>query len=113
MTPSPVEHVLVRYCFHLRVRPDKVREYVEEHRKVWPDVLAALKAAGIRNYSIFMWKDGHEFGIFECDDWNAAKGVLGASEAVARWESHMATYLDRPVQPGADLEWLDEVFRLD
>jgi L-rhamnose mutarotase len=38
-----------RSAFVLRVRPDKVDEYVEAHRNVWPEMLAALREAGIRN----------------------------------------------------------------
>ena len=30
--------------------PEKRQEYVEHHRTIWPDVLAALEAAGHRNY---------------------------------------------------------------
>lgn len=42
-----------RTGFVLRVKPDRVDEYVRAHREVWPEMLAALQAAGIRNYTIF------------------------------------------------------------
>jgi L-rhamnose mutarotase len=38
-----------RSAFVLRVRPDKIDEYVPAHREVWPDMLRALKDSGIRN----------------------------------------------------------------
>ena len=63
--------MIQRSAFVLRVRPDKIDEYVAAHRDVWPDMLQALKESGIRNYSIF--RDGNQvFGYFECDDLAAA-----------------------------------------
>ena len=43
-----------RSAFVLQVRPDRIEEYVEAHRNVWPEMLDALRAAGIRNYTIFL-----------------------------------------------------------
>ena len=43
-----------RSAFVLRVRPDKIDEYLDAHREVWPEMLAALREAGIRNYTIFL-----------------------------------------------------------
>ena len=37
----------------VRLRPDAVEEYDRLHAAVWPEVLAAIERAGIRNYSIF------------------------------------------------------------
>ncbi|MBL8765214.1 MAG: L-rhamnose mutarotase [Phycisphaerae bacterium] len=106
----------MRICFHLRVRPDRIDEYRRLHRAVWPEMLAALKSAGIRAYSIHMWTDGpepgHEFGFLECDDWEEVKRRLAADPVVARWESHMAAFLVTPVGP-AGPALLEEVFRLD
>jgi L-rhamnose mutarotase len=42
-----------RSAFVLRVRPDKIEEYVAAHREVWPEMLAALREAG-SNYTIFL-----------------------------------------------------------
>lgn len=98
--------------FHLRVRPGRITDYKRLHQSVWPEMLHALKAAGIRNYSIFMRKDRHEFGFLECDDWAATRRSLAANPDVARWEAMMADYLETPVGPeGPTL--LEEVFRLD
>lgn len=102
----------MRICFHLRVKPEMIDEYKRLHAAVWPDVLAALRSAGVRNYSIYMWRDGHEFGVLECDDWAAVRRALGASDAVRRWEEFMKAYLETPVSAEGP-ELLSEVFRLD
>ena len=35
---------MARYCFQLQVRPERLAEYRERHRAVWPEMLAALRA---------------------------------------------------------------------
>ena len=42
-----------RSAFVLRVRPNRIDDYVAAHRDVWPEMLGALRGAGIRNYTIF------------------------------------------------------------
>jgi L-rhamnose mutarotase len=103
--------VTQRSAFVLHVRPDKIEEYVTEHARVWPEMLEALRAAGIRNYSIFRAGD-HVFGYFEADDLEAAGRHLAAEEVSARWQDHMAGLLEERV-PDAGPPQLEEIFRLD
>jgi L-rhamnose mutarotase len=103
-----------RVAFRLWVQPDKLVEYKRLHEKVWPDLLADMRAAGIRNYSIFA--DGPElFGYLECDNWAAVNAALAKSDANRRWQEFMRGYLATPLDPDATepLRLLDEVFRLD
>jgi L-rhamnose mutarotase len=100
-----------RSAFVLNVRPDKIEEYVEAHRNVWPELLAALRGAGIRNYTIF--RSGNElFGYFEADDLEAAAAYMEAQEVNARWQDAMAQLLGERV-PDAGPPMLEEIFRLD
>ena len=100
-----------RSAFVLRVKPDRIDEYVRAHREVWPEMLAALKEAGIRNYTIFL-AGNQVFGYFESDDLEAAKAHLGAQEVSARWQDAMAELLEERV-PDSGPPPLEEVFRLD
>lgn len=100
-----------RSAFVLRVRPDKIAEYVEAHRNVWPEMLAALRDAGIRNYTIF--RNGNEvFGYFESDDLEAAGRYMAEQEVNARWQDAMAELLEERV-PDAGPPPLQVIFRLD
>ena len=100
-----------RSAFVLHVRPDRIDEYVEAHRVVWPEMLDALRGAGIRNYSIF--RSGNEvFGYFEADDLAAAARYLAGQEVCARWQDAMAELLEDRV-PDAGAPPLPEIFRLD
>ena len=100
-----------RSAFVLKVRPEKIDEYIEAHRTVWPELLDALRAAGIRNYSIF--RAGNQvFGYFESDDLDAAGRYLAAQDVNTRWQDHMAELLEERVPDGGPPP-LQEVFRLD
>ena len=100
-----------RSAFVLRVRPDKIEEYVDAHRTVWPDMLQALTESGIRNYSIF--RDGNQvFGYFESDDLEQAAEFLAKEEICTRWQDAMARLLEERV-PDAGPAPLEEIFRLD
>jgi L-rhamnose mutarotase len=100
-----------RTAFVLRVRPDKVEEYVRAHREVWPEMLDALRGAGIRNYTIF--RDGDQmFGYFEAHDLAAAERYLAQHDVSARWQDAMAELLLQRVPDGGPPA-LEEVFRLE
>ena len=100
-----------RSAFVLRIRPDRVDDYVEAHRDVWPEMLDALRRAGIRNYSIF--RAGNEvFGYFEADDLASVARYLDAQDVNSRWQDHMAELLEERV-PDAGPPSLEEIFRLD
>jgi L-rhamnose mutarotase len=99
-----------RVGFVLRVKPDRVDEYVLAHREVWPEMLEALKDAGIRNYTIF--RAGNEmFGYFETDDLARAETYLSEQDVNARWQDAMADFLEERVQDHGPAP-LEEIFRL-
>ena len=100
-----------RTAFVLTVRPDKIDEYIRAHREIWPEMIDALRGAGIRNYTIF--RDGNRmFGYFETDDLARAQEHLARQEISTRWQDAMAELLEERV-PDAGPPGLDEVFRLD
>ncbi len=100
-----------RSAFVLDVRPERMDEYVQAHREVWPEMLDALRSAGIRNYTIF--RHGNQmFGYFEADDVEAAARYLAEQDVSARWQDAMAHLLEERV-PESGPQSLEEVFRLD
>ena len=100
----------------IRVKPDKIEEYRRLHEHIWPELLAELKAAGIRNYSLWLRPDGLEFGYLECDDWKATCAYLDGSTVHTRWQEFMQNYLDSPTdsgQGGQPVEMLEMSFLLE
>ncbi|OZM80275.1 L-rhamnose mutarotase [Pseudonocardia sp. MH-G8] len=105
----------MRYCFLLQVRPDRIDEYRRRHAAVWPDMLAALRDAGWRNYSLHLRADGLLVGYVESDDLDAAQRAMAATEVNARWQAEMAPFfvdLDGR-RPDEGFAVLEEVFHLE
>ena len=100
-----------RICFTLQVKPDRLAEYRRRHAAVWPDMLAALRDAGWRDYSLFLRDDGY----FLTEDLDAALAAMEATEVNARWQAEMGPYfVDLPGgRPDRGFVVLDEVFNLD
>ena len=77
------------HAWVLEVRPGYEAEYKRRHDEIWPEMVDALHAAGIRRYAIF--KHGLTlFGHFETDDLAATIAALNASEVNRRWAEWMA-----------------------
>jgi L-rhamnose mutarotase len=97
----------------MHIVPGAEQEYQRRHQQVWPEMLAELKAAGCRNYSIF--RDGLQlFGYLEVDDLDRYRSYLAESAVATRWEAHMGDILLREVDPVTSFPpLLPEVFHLD
>ena len=74
-----------RVCFLLQVRTDRLEEYKQRHRDVWPDMLQALRETGWTNYSLFLRADGLLVGYFETSDLAAALQGMSQREVNSRW----------------------------
>ena len=86
-----------RCCFLLRVRPERLTEYIEVHQHVWQDMRDALSNAGWRRYSLFLRpEDGLVVGYFESDDTAAAMRAMEDSDVNTRWQAEMAQYFVQP-----------------
>ena len=84
-----------RVGFLLKVREDKLAEYKEHHRNVWPEVLDALKRNGWRNYTLFMRPDGLLFGYFETpESFEAALAGMATEPASLKWQEFMKPYFE-------------------
>jgi len=102
-----------RVCFLARVRPDRLDEYRERHETVWPEMRAALSAAGWGNYSIFLADDGLLVGYLETEDYQAALDAMAATDVNTRWQAEMAGYFVAAGPPDRSFLRLKEIFHLD
>ena len=93
------------YAWVLEVRPGYEDEYKKRHDEIWPEMLDALKQAGIRNYNIF--RHGLTlFGYFETDNLQATKASLRANEVDRRWGEWMAPIMKIDVDPTTNFRYL-------
>jgi L-rhamnose mutarotase len=112
---AAIVHVTQRICFQLQVRPDRLDEYRERHAAVWPEMREALRAAGWRNYSLFLRDDGQLTGYVECDDFEAILRAMETTGVNARWQSEMAPFFEGLDGGRADegMRPIPEIFHLD
>jgi L-rhamnose mutarotase len=103
-----------RVCFQLQVKQDRIEEYTERHRAVWPEMLDALVAAGWRNYSLFLRKDGLLIGYFETPSLEHALEQMAQTDVNARWQAEMAEFFEDlgDARPDTGFVRLDEIFNL-
>jgi L-rhamnose mutarotase len=103
-----------RYAWKAVVKEGMLDEYTRRHDKIWPELKALLKEAGIVNYSI--WNTGNElFGYYECTRGRAyATEKQGANPIVDRWNEYMKDVMIMEMDPetGAQPK-MREVFRLE
>jgi len=103
-----------RVCFVLQVRPERLAEYKERHKNVWPEMRQALRETGWGNYSLFLRPDGMLVGYLETDDFERARAGMAAREVNARWQKEMGEFFTNPpgVRPDQAMMPLEEVFHL-
>jgi L-rhamnose mutarotase len=83
----------MKVALHTRVRADRIEEYEAAHREVPPELLAAIRAAGVRDWTI--WRSGVElFHVVDCVDYAAVLAALKDLPINIAWQARMAGYLD-------------------
>lgn len=74
-----------RFCFTFQIRPGQEAEYKRRHDEIWPELVDALKDAGISNYSLFR-RGVRVIAYCECEpDAQTAFAKVGATDVNARW----------------------------
>lgn len=105
-----------RFGQTIRVRPGSIEAYERLHRETWPEVLAAIHAANIRNYSIYRHED-RLFAYFEYvgDDFESDMAAMAADTSIKAWWALTDAMQDPFPERDAGAWWLDlaEVFHTD
>lgn len=102
----------------ISVKPEKLDEYKRLHANPWPEMNAALSAANIRNYSIFLREpEMLLFGYWEYagTDYEADMKVLDGLAISKEWLA-LTDPCQAPLKSAAPGEWwsmMPEIFHLD
>ncbi|MCA8951578.1 MAG: L-rhamnose mutarotase [Planctomycetes bacterium] len=107
-----------RHGQRLGLRPERLDDYRAEHARIWPEIADAIRAAGIRNYSIYH-HEGELFGYYEYvgppTEYHARLAVLARAPRMREWWDLMeAMQIPHPRRRAG--EWwteMEEVFHLD
>jgi L-rhamnose mutarotase len=83
-----------RIAFRMNLFPGQAAEYEKRHDEIFPELVTALKDAGVSDYTIWLDpEDNHLFGILtRTDDHTMAK--LPDTEIMKRWWAHMRDVME-------------------
>jgi L-rhamnose mutarotase len=83
-----------RIAFRMNLNPGQAAEYERRHDEIFPELVAALKDAGISDYSIWLDPETHHlFGILtRADDHSLDR--LPETEVMKRWWAHMRDVME-------------------
>ncbi|MCQ9181314.1 L-rhamnose mutarotase [Streptomyces sp. IBSBF 2953] len=83
----------MRVALHTKVRADRIAEYEAAHREVPEELTAAIRAAGVGEWTI--WRSGADlFHLLEVDDYAAMIAALDGLPVNITWQARMADLLD-------------------
>lgn len=103
-----------RVAFQLRIRKDKMEEYDRAHMEVWPELIACIRDAGIRDYSIFR-RGQTVFLVMRVEDFERAWDTLAKDPINRKWQQKMADTFEetQDVEPGERFPMFAEVFYME
>ena len=83
-----------RIAFRMNLNPGQAAEYEKRHDEIYPELVKALKDAGVSDYSIWLDpEDNHLFGILtRSDDHTLDK--LPDTAIVKRWWAFMRDIME-------------------
>jgi L-rhamnose mutarotase len=91
----------MRVALHTRVRADRVEEYEQAHAAVPAELTAAIRAAGVAEWTI--WRTGTDlFHLIECADYAEMLASLDLSPVNHAWQAQMAELLETVHDYSAD-----------
>ena len=98
----------------MQVRPERLAEYKERHKSVWPEMRAALSQTGWHNYSLYLREDGMLIGYLETPDFEKAREGMAALAVNERWQREMKAFFAAPEgRPDENMAPLEEIFHLE
>ena len=80
----------MRVALHTRLSPGSEEAYEAAHREVPAELVAAIRAAGAREWTI--WRSGPDlFHVIDCDDYASLLATLEPLPVNISWQERMAT----------------------
>lgn len=96
-----------RAAWIFTLKKGKEQAYLDAHTKVWPELIEAANAAGLRNQSLYI-QGSTVFAYTEAEDLNAAMKKLDALDVTRRWNKAMSDLME-----DVDGVQLPEIFHFD
>ena len=97
----------------MKLKPGVVAEYKKRHDEIWPELAAALKAAGVSDYSIFLDEETLTLFAVQKLSANHSAAALPDLPIVRKWWAYMAPLMETHPDNAPVAKPLTEVFHLD
>lgn len=99
-----------RYAFKMYLNPGVKAEYQRRHDKIWPDLVALLRDAGVTNYSIHLDAETNIlFAYLERRDGHTMD-ALASAPVMRLWWDHMKDLMRTHPDGAPVAEPLSELF---
>ena len=84
---------MMRVALHTRLKPGAEAAYEAAHREVPAELTAAIRAAGVRSWTI--WRSGLDlFHLVECEHYRGMLAQLEHLPVNVAWQARMAGLLE-------------------
>lgn len=100
-------------AFTMFLKPGRAEEYRRRHDAIWPELQALLRAAGIRDYSIFLDEPTNLLFAVLRRTPDHAMAALPQAELMQRWWQHMADIMETNADGSPRQRPLQPMFHLD
>ena len=107
-----------RFCQTLELREDAelIRQYVEAHAHVWPEIKAGIREVGILDMEIYI-SGTRLFMICETEDdfdWERDNARLAKLPRQAEWEAYVSRFQQADASASSAEKWrlMERIFKL-
>ncbi|MGF1475869.1 MAG: L-rhamnose mutarotase [Geminicoccaceae bacterium] len=102
-----------KIAFTMKLHPGQRAEYERRHNEIWPELLSALRDAGISDYSIFLDEETNTlFAVLKRTD-DHRMDALPEQEVMKRWWAHMSDIMETHPDNAPLVTPLVQVFRMN
>jgi L-rhamnose mutarotase len=82
---SEILFQMIRHAFRMRIPVECATEYTRRHNEIWPDLVNALKSAGVSDYSIYLDESTGDLFASMVVQSHEALAELAEQDVMKRW----------------------------
>lgn len=102
-----------RVCFTFHIKPGTEDEYKRRHDEIWPELVAAIRTSGFKNYSLFR-RGLQVIGYAECEpDRTTAFQKISTYEVNTRWSEWFEDVIEQLTDAHGEMFLAPEVWHQD
>ena len=79
-------------CEVMKLKPERVRDYVELHEHTWPELIRAIRDCGFLEEYIYLL-DNQVMVVMKCEDFQASVRQLAATSIYQKWTTEVRCML--------------------